>query len=207
MTTPRRIRMLAIAAALAAGACSSDPGPIDQKPYEADLQAYRVRKDVAFRSSPESPIPDDQRATFAGLDYYPIDPAARVPAYLTEDRTGTPLIIQLETSKGQHDSFRRVGSLGFTLGAASYKLTAFASVNASSMDRLFVPFGDLTNKSETYGGGRYVDLERTPTGLYDLDFNRAYHPNCVYNHDWECPVPPRENRLPVAIRAGERLRQ
>jgi uncharacterized protein (DUF1684 family) len=73
------------------------------------------------------------------------------------------------------------------------------------MRRLFVPFGDLTNGAETYKGGRYLDLDRTPTGLYDLDFNRAYHPYCVYDPSYVCPVPPRENRLTVAIRAGERL--
>src|SRR5687767_15749920 len=73
------------------------------------------------------------------------------------------------------------------------------------MARLFVPFGDLTNNKETYGGGRYLDLTRTPTGYYEIDFNRAYHPNCVYDPTWVCPVPPRENRLDVAIPAGERL--
>jgi uncharacterized protein (DUF1684 family) len=208
MTRNRRSTWLVVAMLACGGAaCSSGPGPIDRKPYDAELQAFRSRKDAAFRTSDDSPIPAEQRAAFPGLAYFPIDPGARVPAYLTEDKTGPPLIMQLETSKGQHDSFRRVGSLGFTLGAAPYKLTAFVSVNASTMDRLFVPFGDLTNKNETYGGGRYVDLDRTATGLYDLDFNRAYHPNCVFNHEWECPVPPRENRLPVAIRAGERLRQ
>ena len=73
------------------------------------------------------------------------------------------------------------------------------------MERLFVPFGDLTNGVETYSGGRFLDLDRTPTGFYDLDFNRAYHPYCVYNPTYDCPVPPRENRLAVAIPAGERL--
>ena len=71
--------------------------------------------------------------------------------------------------------------------------------------RLFVPFRDGTTGLETYPGGRYLDLDRTPSGIYDLDFNRAYHPNCVFNIEWECPVPPRENRLPVAIRVGEKL--
>ncbi len=100
---------------------------------------------------------------------------------------------------------RKVGTLGFTLGQTSYKLTAFADMDDPTMKRLFVPFGDLTNNVETYGGGRYLDLDRTPTGLYDLDFNRAYHPYCVYNSTYDCPVPPRENRLAVAIPAGERL--
>jgi uncharacterized protein (DUF1684 family) len=84
-------------------------------------------------------------------------------------------------------------------------LTAFAPAEATVITRLFVPFGDLTNVDETYRGGRYLDLQRTPTGVYDLDFNQAYHPYCVYNVNYVCPLPPRENRLTVAIRAGERL--
>ena len=126
-------------------------------------------------------------------------------AFLTVDRTGPPVTIKLDTSTHEPRQMRRVGALGFTLGQTQYKLTAFADLDDPGMKRLFVPFGDLTNNVETYGGGRYLDLDRTPTGLYDLDFNRAYHPYCVYNTTYECPVPPRENRLAVAIPAGERL--
>ena len=100
---------------------------------------------------------------------------------------------------------RKVGALGFSVGGTSYTLTAFVDAEAPDMRRLFVPFGDLTNGAETYKGGRYLDLDRTPTGLYDLDFNRAYHPYCVYDAAYICPVPPRENRMTVAIKAGERL--
>ncbi len=98
-----------------------------------------------------------------------------------------------------------MGAPAFTLRGVEYTLTAFAEVNDRSMDRLFVPFGDLTNGADTYKGGRFLNLGRTPTGLYDLDFNRAYHPYCVYNPEWICPVPPKENRLAIAITAGERL--
>jgi hypothetical protein len=73
------------------------------------------------------------------------------------------------------------------------------------MNRLFVPFSDLTSGTETYPAGRYIDLTRTPTGIYILDFNRAYHPYCYYNVTYECPYPPAENRLPLPVRAGERL--
>ena len=69
-----------------------------------------------------------------------------------------------------------------------------------------MPFGDLTNGTETYAAGRYLDLERTPTGLYEVDFNKAYHPYCYYNPTYDCPYPPPENRLPLPIRAGERIR-
>jgi uncharacterized protein (DUF1684 family) len=82
---------------------------------------------------------------------------------------------------------------------------AFADVETNTMERLFVPFADLTSGEDTYKGGRYLDLDRTATGLYDLDFNLAYHPYCVFNPSYDCPVPPRENRLLVAIRVGEKL--
>ena len=68
-----------------------------------------------------------------------------------------------------------------------------------------MPFGDLTNGAETYPGGRYLELERTATGIYDLDFNRAFHPFCYYNPVYDCPYPPRENRLAVPVRAGEKM--
>jgi uncharacterized protein (DUF1684 family) len=75
------------------------------------------------------------------------------------------------------------------------------------MTRLFVPFSDLTSGTETYPAGRYLDLERTATGLYLVDFNRAYHPYCYYDPSYDCPFPPPENRLAVPIRAGERLKE
>lgn len=205
--SPARIVLMAALFASVAGlaACTSGPPPLDDRPYDQQILAYRAEKDRDFRTATDSPIPEAQRATFAGLAYYAIDPAYRVPAYLTEEPARAPVVIELQTSQAGRERMRRVGMLGFTLNGTAFKLSAFADVNATTVDRLFVPFGDLTNGQETYQGGRFLDLHRTPTGLYDLDFNRAYHPFCVYNHSWECPVPPRENRIAIAIRAGERL--
>ena len=206
MTSMRAVTVASIACLAAAGACTSGPPPpVDTRPYDQQVLVFRAEKDEAFRVGADSPIPEAARATFTGLAYYPVDPAYRVPASLAEDRSGPPSILELQTSTDQRRKMRRVGSLTFTLGEASYKLTAFADLDAPTMNRLFVPFADLTSGDETYRGGRYLELDRTPTGLYDLDFNRAYHPFCVYNSTYDCPIPPRENRLPVAIRAGERL--
>ena len=88
---------------------------------------------------------------------------------------------------------------------ADWDWTAFTEASDTTLQRLFVPYGDTTNVKETYRAGRYLDLDRTATGLYDLDFNRAYHRFCLFNPTYECPIPPRENHLDVAIRAGERL--
>jgi uncharacterized protein (DUF1684 family) len=101
---------------------------------------------------------------------------------------------------------RRAGQLRFSVKGQELTLTAFVEASDRQMNRLFVPFRDTTNGIETYPAGRYLDLERTATGLYDLDFNRAYHPYCYYNASYDCPYPPAENRLATPIRAGERVR-
>jgi len=196
----------AILVACAAAACTSGPPPpVDELPYEEQLRADRAAKDQYLRTDRRSPLLPEDRAAFSGLPYYPIDPAMRVPARLREEKADPPVIIALPTSQATFDRMRRVGALAFTIDGSAYTLTAFADADARTITRLFVPFGDLTSGLETYQGGRYLDLDRTASGTYDLDFNRAYHPYCVYNPGWLCPVPPRENRLQVAIRAGERL--
>jgi uncharacterized protein len=171
-------------------------------PYEDEIQAFRADKDVYMRSA-DSPVEPAERATWPPLNYYPVQQDHRVPALLTlvESRE----VIELPTSQNQRVQMRRVGHLDFRLKGESLRLTAFADADDRSMRRLFVPFGDLTNEDETYKGGRYMDLDRTGTGIYDLDFNRAYLPYCVYNPKYDCPLPPRENRLKTHIRAGERM--
>jgi len=190
---------------LAAACTSGPPPPTDSGAHDRATLEIRARKDNMMRSGEDSPLPPEKRASFTGLPYFEIKPEYHVSSFLTVDRTGPPMIITLDTSTKVPRKMRRVGALGFTLDQTAYKLTAFADIDDSAMKRLFVPFGDLTNNTETYGGGRYLDLDRTASGFYDLDFNRAYHPYCVFNPTYECPVPPRENRLEVAIPAGERL--
>ncbi len=193
-------------------ACSSGPQPADDGSAALSVQAWRAAKDAMFKSDadrdgdgqPDSPLLPADRAAFTGLPYYPIDPAYQMPAVLKENRA-PKLIIELPTSSTELRRMQRVGTLTFTLKGTTLTLTAFADEGAGPITRLFVPFGDLTSGTETYKGGRYIELDRTSTTLYDLDFNRAYHPFCVFNVAYVCPVPPQENRLPVAIQAGERL--
>ena len=75
---------------------------------------------------------------------------------------------------------------------------------AFSKPALFIPFLDATSGVETYEGGRYIDLTENTSGMYDLDFNRAYNPYCAYNPEYSCPAPPKDNTLPTPIRAGEK---
>ncbi len=156
-----------------------------------------------MRESPDSPVVAAERATFPPLPYFPINAEYRIPASLTVARADD--ILEMQTSTGQRRQMQRIGALEFTLKGQPLKLTAFAEAADTELRRLFVPFHDLTNGTDTYPGGRYLDLERTATGVYDLDFNRAYHPFCVFNATYDCPVPPRENRLTIPVRAGELL--
>jgi uncharacterized protein (DUF1684 family) len=68
---------------------------------------------------------------------------------------------------------------------------------------VFLPFTDLTSNYETYGGGRYLDLEVTDSNTMIIDFNLCYHPYCAYSHNgWSCPIPPKENFVNAKIKAG-----
>jgi uncharacterized protein len=183
---------------LLAVACSKPPVP-----YPEQIAAWHAEKDAFMRASPQSPVPEAQRATFPPLPYFPVDPAYRVPAMLQPAAAGA--VVEMPTSTGQRRKMRHVGTLAFTLNGQPFSLGAFVEADQGDMRRLFVPFGDLTNGVETYQAGRYLDLERTGSGVYELDFNRAYHPFCLFNPAYDCPYPPRESRLKVPIRVGERL--
>jgi uncharacterized protein (DUF1684 family) len=198
-----RVVVLGAMVALMA-ACTSGPQPMDDTGYDRDILAWRADKDAMLKGSSDSPLLPETRATFTGLPYFPVNSLYRMPARLEEDRSNAT-VIELSTSAAEKRRMQRVGALRFTFNGKPLALTAFADEGTKVITRLFVPFGDLTSGDTTYGGGRYLDLDRTPTGLYDLDFNRAYHPYCVYNIDYVCPVPPRENRLEIAILSGEKL--
>ena len=196
----RGLPALLLAAALAA--CAQ---PAPERSFADQVLADRAVKDRAFREDPSSPVPAADRATFPPLAYFPPDESYRVPASLRVSAGDAGRIIKMPTSTGQLRDMVRIGSLEFSLRGQALKLSAFAEAADRRVDRLFVPFADLTTGTETYAGGRYLDLDRTATGLYVIDFNGAYHPYCFYNPEYDCPFPPAENRLPVPIRAGERM--
>ena len=187
---------------LGVAGCSAPP-PLEPSNYPDQLVAARTAKDEAFINSPDSPVPVSRRDALLPLAYFPPDLAYRVPASLRVDTD--PGVFEIPTSTGKIRSMRRVGVLEFALKGQSSELSAFVEVNAPNRDSLFVPFADKTNGAETYPAGRYLDLNVTPTGIYDLDFNLAYHPFCYYDERYDCPYPPPENRLAAPVRAGERL--
>jgi uncharacterized protein len=173
--------------------------------YREAVESFRADKNEYFASNPHSPIPETERTAFSGLSYYAVDESLRFDDRTLEPYTGNePSDFQIPTSDGKLQPAHRAGYLTFELEGARHRLTAY-TFDSGDDTSLFVPFLDKTSGVETYGAGRYLDLEPEDDGTYSLDFNLAYHPSCVYDPIYSCPLTPAENRLPIRIEAGERL--
>jgi uncharacterized protein len=173
--------------------------------YQAAIDGYRSEKDAFFKSSPHSPIPAEEREAFEGLPYYPVDPDLVFEGLALEPYMGDePTSFQIPTSDGKLRPARRAGTFTFEVDGEPRRLTAYTFESGETRS-LFVPFLDKTSGHETYGAGRYLDLEPDDDGTYAIDFNLAYHPSCVYAPQYSCPLTPAENRLATRIEAGERL--
>ena len=168
---------------------------------------WRSTRDRLFREHSQSPLASARRAQFRGIDYFPYDPAIRFKVGLgaATDRE----IIRLEAGK---DGLMTLVPFAITEGldsALGKELTLYWIEGYGG--GVFLPFGDATNGRESFAGGRYLldtiksaDLGSSDDGELILDFNFAYYPSCAYSEAWVCPLSPMENRLPVAIRGGER---
>jgi hypothetical protein len=179
------------------------PDPGEARDHAESILRERQSKDAAFKSEEGSPIPWKDRGAFQGLSYYPIDPAFRFTVPL--NRYSRPQRVRFATNTGEMRSGLRYGYFEFRLEGQVCRLQVYRlDEDAGGVPNLFVPFRDSTSGKETYASGRYLDLRENTSGIYVLDFNRAYNPYCAYNEEFSCPYPPEENTLRVAIRAGEK---
>jgi uncharacterized protein (DUF1684 family) len=166
---------------------------------------WRSVRDELFRTHPQSPVPAEKREAFAGLPYFDYDPGLRVFADVEAAEEARILI----AGSGEEPTpFRRFATAAFELGGERRQLSLYWLEAYGG--GVFLPFGDATSGSETYGAGRYLldTVKGADLGEEDgrlvLDFNFAYNPSCSYDPRWACPLTPPENRLGMAIRAGER---
>jgi uncharacterized protein (DUF1684 family) len=165
--------------------------------YIDTIESDRVQKDHFFRGSPHSPIMD--RVNFTGLDYYPPNPDFRYTLPL--QRAGKPEPLTFQTSTGPERTYYRIGTVQFEVEGQAAQLAIYKS---NGHDDLFLPFRDATSANETYGAGRYLEPQDLGGGQLLVDFNLCYNPFCAYSDAYSCPLPPFENHLKVAIRAGEK---
>lgn len=163
------------------------------------IEEFRSAKDHVFAHDPASPLPAKDHTGFGGLAYYPPNRALIIEAQMEKPQAGGDLV--MPTSTGDEVTYRRVGVVQFTVDHQRAQLTLFES--AAEGD-LFVPFRDATSGTETYAAGRYLEVHRPHGARVVLDFNYAYNPYCAYSDAYSCPLPPLENWLKVAIRAGEK---
>lgn len=191
------------------------------------LERFRAARDALFARHPQSALTAEERASFSGLRYFPYAPELRVEAVLTPLAPEPPEADEeqatIEASGPHTMRFERAARVNFVIGETPAELTIYwIDVYGGG---LFLAFRDATCPDESYGGGRYLfdtvkgsdfirldaDGASDPDGRMGyaggrivLDFNYAYNPSCAYNPRWVCPLAPRENRLPMPIRAGER---
>jgi uncharacterized protein len=176
--------------------------------YADAVRRFRADKDDYYRTANGSPVPADERAAFAGIPYFPVDESYIVDELTLEPYDGDePVRFEIPTTDGRLRPAERAGVFRFELVGSPQRLTAYRTFGADGEphDSLFVPFLDATSGTDTYGAGRYLDLEPDDDGTWTLDFNLAYHPSCVFDPRFSCPLTPAENRLGLRVEAGERL--
>jgi uncharacterized protein (DUF1684 family) len=171
-----------------------------ERDAHAAHRLWRERRDDLFRSHPQSALPESERAAFRGLPYHEYDPAY---AFTAAVRPLPRESYAVDTSTGGVIRFVRFGAVDLPIGTLEVLWLDEYSGG------VFLPFRDATSGKTTYGGGRYLldtakgaDLGSSGDMLV-LDFNFAYHPSCVYDPKWTCPLAPLSNRLSAAVEAGE----
>jgi uncharacterized protein len=164
-------------------------------------------RDRLYREHPQSPVPPGRRSEFGGCRYFDYDPRARALGRLESFEPTSEGVVSSVAAAAF--PFSRIGTVRFELEDEEHALPLLW--NEGYGGGLFLCFQDGTSGGESYGAGRYLldtvkgsDLGRRD-GLLVLDFNFSYNPSCAYDGSWVCPLAPRDSRLSVAVRAGERV--
>jgi len=163
-----------------------------------ELETFREDKDEFFRTHPQSPLTPPQKRAFKGLNYFPENPALRLE--VTVEPLAERDVIEVQTTTGEVRKYQRFARFSFEVEGQPAALTLYATPHG-----FFLPFVDALANKETYPAGRYLEPEPLGGNKFLVDFNVAYNPFCAYNPDFSCPLTPFENRLKVAIRAGEKI--
>ncbi|WP_210466654.1 DUF1684 domain-containing protein [Rufibacter roseolus] len=173
--------------------------------YRAEIARHRAHEDSVFKFDEHSPLKAEAKTIFKGLEYFPVNEVYRVKAKFVRNTQETVFI--MPTTGTRTPEYMKYGELHFKLQGQPLKLSVYQNQELKKQPKymayLFIPFTDATTGQETYATGRYLDFT-IPMGADSvwLDFNKAYNPYCAYGDGYSCPIPPKENKLPVRIEAG-----
>ena len=178
----------------------------DKRPLIGETE-YQQKLNAVFKDASKSPLKNKDLKSFKGLDFFPVDSSYIIIASI-EKTPDTPFL-GMVTNTEEKSYYRKFGILTLTLKDKEMQLTLYESLEESENpvfeDYLFLPFTDETSGSDSYGGGRYMDVFKSKintNGTLELNFNNTYNPYCAYNDDYSCPLTPRDNHLSMEILAG-----
>lgn len=176
----------------------------DSLRYQIEIVDYQLEQNLEFADSATSPLTAEDIKDFSHLEFFPINPDLKIVAKFILKKGETPF--EMATTTDRKPMYIKYGEAHFTLDGKDHVLTLYRSLRLAQMEAyqeyLFLPFKDFTNGIESYGGGRFLDLEVPEGDTIVIDFNKAYNPYCAYNSRYSCPIPPVENSLQIEIRAG-----
>ncbi|WP_268123312.1 DUF1684 domain-containing protein [Roseivirga pacifica] len=170
--------------------------------YIERIETNRKDRNSQMLSS-SSPLKEEDKQSFTGLNYYPVDEKYKVTAKL--EMLGARQPIFIESTTGEQLKYIPFAYATFTLEGKPQKLLLYQDWEETDPNRLSLMFADETSADETYGGGRYLDVTYRNTNSVVIDFNTAYNPYCHFNDEYSCPIPPRENLMDIPVSAGEKL--
>ncbi|MBO6496055.1 MAG: DUF1684 domain-containing protein [Roseivirga sp.] len=172
------------------------------KDYTERLEQERKDKNGYMLSS-NSPLIEEDKQNFTGLNYYPIDEEFKVTARIEKTNNKQPIFI--ESTTGEQLKYIPFATATFELRGQQHSVMLYQDWEEKDPNKLSLMFADETSAIETYGGGRYLDVMYRNTNSVIIDFNNAYNPFCHFNAEYSCPIPPRQNVLSIPIEAGEKI--
>jgi uncharacterized protein (DUF1684 family) len=171
---------------------------------EVTAEAFQKNLNEEFADAEKSPLTEEDRTTFKGLDFFPIDANFKVEATFTKSKNEKSF--EMKTTTDRKPMYVKYGEISFKVNGEIFKLNIYQNLELMKRkgfkNHLFLPFSDLTSGNESYIGGRYIDLEIPKGKTMTIDFNQAYNPYCAYNYKYSCPLVPLENDLATHIKAG-----
>ena len=173
----------------------------NRKRFNTDLTPFQREINDFFKDASVSPLKKRDLKNFRGLDFFTYDSTYLVTAKLTKTPKEKPFMML--TTTDMVVEYIKYGTVSFELLDNQYSLDIYKNLeDPNERDNLFLPFLDDTNGNESYGGGRYINLDIPQGDNLIIDFNSAFNPYCVYDEKYSCPIVPRENYLPLEIKAG-----